>query len=77
MVDRRIRAASAGLAAAGASLAALGPGATLARGYAIVRAGMGGAILRDPADAPAGTALRVTLAGGTLAATSDGPADGA
>jgi len=77
VVDRRIRAASAGLAAAGASLAALGPGATLARGYAIVRAGMGGAILRDPADAPAGTALRVTLAGGTLAATSDGPADGA
>jgi exodeoxyribonuclease VII large subunit len=74
MVDRRLRAASASLAATGASLGALGPGATLARGYAIVRGGREGAILRDPADAPAGTPLRMTLAGGTLAATSDGPA---
>ncbi len=73
-VDRRLRAASASLAAARASLGALGPGATLARGYAIVRGGHEGAILRDPAEAPAGTSLRLTLAGGTLAATSDGPA---
>jgi exodeoxyribonuclease VII large subunit len=76
-VDRLLRAASATLAATGASLGALGPGATLARGYAIVRDGPGGRILREPADAPAGTPLRVTLSGGTLAATSDGPADGA
>jgi exodeoxyribonuclease VII large subunit len=74
IVDRRLRAASASLAAAGASLGALGPGATLARGYAIVRGGREGGILRDPAEAPAGTSLRVTVAGGTLAATSDGPA---
>ena len=72
-IDRRRRAAAAPLAAAGATLGALGPGATLARGYAIVRDGREGAILRDPADAPAGTPLRVTLAGGALAATSDGP----
>ena len=75
MLDTRLRAAAAALAAARASLAALGPGATLARGYAIVRAGREGAILRDPGEAPAGTPLRVTLAGGTLAATSDGPAE--
>ncbi len=72
-LDARLRHASAGLAAAGASLAALGPDATLARGYAIVRGGLDGAILRDPAEAPVGTRLRVTLAGGALAATSDGP----
>ena len=72
-LELRLQRASAGLAAATASLAALGPGATLERGYAIVRRGQDDAILRDPADAPAGTSLRVTLAGGTLAATSDGP----
>ncbi|HYO44183.1 MAG TPA: exodeoxyribonuclease VII large subunit [Candidatus Limnocylindrales bacterium] len=77
IVDARLRAAAAALVAARASLGALGPGATLARGYAIVREGRegrDGAILRDPTDAPAGTPLRVTLARGTLAATSDGPA---
>jgi exodeoxyribonuclease VII large subunit len=72
-LELRLQRASAGLAAATASLAALGPGATLERGYAIVRRDQDDAILRDPADAPAGTSLRVTLAGGTLAATSDGP----
>jgi exodeoxyribonuclease VII large subunit len=77
LVDRRLQAASAALAASAAALGALGPGATLARGYAIVRAAPDGAILRDPAEAPSGTPLRVTLAGGTLAATSDGPAGAA
>jgi exodeoxyribonuclease VII large subunit len=72
-LELRLQRASAGLASATASLAALGPGATLERGYAIVRRGQDDAILRDPADAPAGTSLRVTLAAGTLAATSDGP----
>ncbi len=73
-LEGRLQRAAAGLAATTASLAALGPGATLERGYAIVRRDRDDAILRDPADAPAGTSLRVTLAGGTLAATSDGPA---
>ncbi len=71
--DGRLRAATLGLAETRASLAALRPGATLDRGYAIVRQGGDGSILRDPADAPAGTPLQVTLAGGALAATSDGP----
>ncbi len=73
-VDARVRGASAGLAAAAASLAVLGPQATLSRGYAIVRRAADGAILRDPVAAPAGTSLRLTLAEGTLAATSDGSA---
>ncbi len=76
LVDGRLRGAAAFLAAVSASLGAVGPEATLSRGYAIVRGGAEGTILRDPADAPAGTALRVTLAGGALAATSDGPVDG-
>jgi exodeoxyribonuclease VII large subunit len=66
---------SAGLAAAGASLAALAPQATLDRGYAIVRRGSDGAIVRQPADAPAGTPLALSLADGTLAATSEGGVD--
>ena len=51
----------------------LGPQATLDRGYAIVRRRGDGAIVRRPDDAAAGTTLRISLADGTLAATSDGP----
>ncbi len=75
VVDRRIRAASAGLATAASALAALGPQATLDRGYAIVRRAGDGAIVRDPAGAITGTRLSLALSRGTLAATSDGPAD--
>ncbi len=74
VVEARLAAASGGLAAAGASLAALGPQATLERGYAIVRRAGDGVILRDPASAPSGTPLVVALAAGSLAATSRGPA---
>jgi len=74
VIDARLAAASGSLASAGASLAALGPQATLERGYAIVRRAGDGAILRDPASAPSGTPLVVALAAGTLAATSRGPA---
>jgi exodeoxyribonuclease VII large subunit len=73
VVAARLGSAAAGLASASASLVALGPQATLERGYAIVRRGEDGVILRDPAAAPAGTSLLVALAGGLLAATSDGP----
>jgi exodeoxyribonuclease VII large subunit len=76
VVDGRLASASSGLAAAAASLAALGPQATLDRGYAIVRRQADGAIVRLPADAPAGTPLRLALADGSLAATSDGPEGG-
>jgi exodeoxyribonuclease VII large subunit len=71
-VQARLGAASSSLAALGASLAALDPDATLRRGYAVVRRLADGAILRAPADAPAGARLRISLADGELAATSDG-----
>ena len=57
--------------AAAAALAVLGPQATLERGYAIVRRAADGAIVRDPAEAPAGTRLAIRLARGELRATVD------
>ncbi|MGM7697538.1 exodeoxyribonuclease VII large subunit [Microbacterium sp. A84] len=54
-----------------ASLRALSPAATLARGYAIAHL-EGGVILRDAADAPAGSALTITVDRGTLSARSEG-----
>ncbi|WP_426184248.1 exodeoxyribonuclease VII large subunit [Microbacterium sp. TWP3-1-2b2] len=54
-----------------ASLRALSPAATLARGYAIAHLD-GGVILRDAADAPAGAALTITVDRGSLAARSEG-----
>ena len=59
------------LATAGAALAVLGPQATLDRGYAIVRRSTDGAIVRAPADAPAGTRLDLRVAGGSLPARSE------
>ncbi len=62
-----------------ARLATLGPAATLARGYAVVQtigAAGSAAVLRSVDDAPAGTALRVRVGDGAIAATSEGPADG-
>jgi exodeoxyribonuclease VII large subunit len=51
-----------------ASLTALGPAATLARGYAIVQRGddVGAPVLRHPDDAAPGDPLRVRLADGAL-----------
>lgn len=54
-----------------ASLRALSPAGTLARGYAIAYL-PGGVILRDAAQAPDGTELTVTLDTGSLAARSLG-----
>lgn len=54
-----------------ASLRALSPAATLARGYAIAHL-EGGVILRDAVDAPAGTSLTITVDRGSVAAVSDG-----
>lgn len=54
-----------------ASLRALSPAATLARGYAIAHRD-GGIILRDAAEAPAGTAITITIDRGSLAARSEG-----
>lgn len=55
-----------------ARLTALGPAATLSRGYAVVQRvdGTGGpVVLRSVADAPDGTALRIRLPDGALHAT--------
>ncbi len=58
-----------------ASLRALSPGATLARGYAIATAVDGG-IVRDSGQAPAGTRLVITVAHGSIAAVSAGATGG-
>ena len=55
-----------------ASLRALSPGATLARGYAIAHT-EGGVIVRDATLTPAGTDVIVTVAEGSFAARSEGP----
>jgi exodeoxyribonuclease VII large subunit len=54
-----------------ASLRALSPGATLARGYAIAHLD-GGVIVRDAAQAPPGTGVVVTVGRGSFAARSEG-----
>jgi exodeoxyribonuclease VII large subunit len=70
---QRVASARALLDASAAALAVLGPQATLDRGYAIVRRSTDGAIVREPGEAPPGTALAVRVAGGELAATSTEP----
>ncbi|GAA4267724.1 exodeoxyribonuclease VII large subunit [Frondihabitans peucedani] len=52
-------------------LRALSPESTLRRGYSIAQLPSGG-VLRDAAEAPVGTPLLLTLASGTLGATSTG-----
>ncbi|MEO9016709.1 MAG: exodeoxyribonuclease VII large subunit [Mycobacterium sp.] len=61
-----------------ARLATLGPAATLARGYAVVQTvGTAGPhVLRSVEDAAAGTRLRIRVADGAIAATSEGRVDG-
>jgi exodeoxyribonuclease VII large subunit len=75
-VAGRLRLERGRLSTASAALGALGPEATLARGYAIVRRAADGAIVRDPAESPAGTRLRLRVARGELAARAEGDADG-
>jgi exodeoxyribonuclease VII large subunit len=67
----RVAGARAALDASAAALAVLGPSATLERGYAIVRLEPDGAIVRDPAEAPGGSSLRIRVARGDIAATVD------
>jgi exodeoxyribonuclease VII large subunit len=70
VLRRRLERGRSTLAAAGGRLDALGPGATLARGYAIVARTDDGLIVRDPAEAPVGTRLRLRVARGELPAVS-------
>lgn len=67
----------AALERSSAALAALGPQATLDRGYAIVRRRSDGAIVRGPEQAPAGERLAVRVARGELGATVDSEAGAA
>jgi len=70
LVARRASLARAELATAAAGLGALGPGATLERGYAIVRRVADGRVIRDPGDAASGTALAIRVARGEFPATA-------
>lgn len=70
-VGRQLDAAGRQTSELRASLRALSPAATLARGYAIAHRD-GGVILRDAAEAPAGAALTITLERGSVGARSDG-----
>ena len=76
LADRAVEHRTRELAQQHARLTALSPKATLDRGYAIAQLveadGSAGAVLRDPAGAPAGSQIRVSLAAGRLAATSLG-----
>ncbi|WP_300265585.1 exodeoxyribonuclease VII large subunit [Microbacterium sp.] len=69
-VMRQLDVASRNTGELRASLRALSPAATLARGYAIAH--RDGIILRDAADAPTGTAITITVDRGSIAARSEG-----
>ena len=69
----RLGSARASVDAAVAALGALGPQATLERGYAIVRRTRDGRIIRDPAETPVGERLAIRVARGDVAATVDRP----
>jgi exodeoxyribonuclease VII large subunit len=71
LIDRQIERAHTGLGELASQLRALSPQRTLERGYAIAQLPDGRA-LRDAAQAPPGTRLRLTLAVGKVAATADG-----
>jgi exodeoxyribonuclease VII large subunit len=71
LAARHVARSRAELSASAAALGVLGPQATLDRGYAIVRRTVDGSVVRDPAQAPAGTPLRLRVAGGELPATAD------
>jgi exodeoxyribonuclease VII large subunit len=68
MIAGRTALAGGQLAAASAALGALGPGATLGRGYAIVRRAVDGRVVRDPIEAVPGTGLLIRVARGEFAA---------
>lgn len=67
----RVERAEQEVAHMAAHVRSLSPQATLDRGYAVVTAA-GGTIVRDPAQAPAGTHLRLRVGGGMLGAVSEG-----
>lgn len=70
LVERAIDRESIRTAELRGQLRALSPQGTLDRGYAIAQLA-GGAVLRSPEEAPDGTTLRITVAGGSLTAVAD------
>jgi exodeoxyribonuclease VII large subunit len=75
LTDARLAAARAGMERNFAALSALGPQATLDRGYAVVRRRSDARIVRGSDEAPAGQRLIVQVARGEFAATADGDED--
>ncbi|WP_248151216.1 exodeoxyribonuclease VII large subunit [Microbacterium aoyamense] len=73
-IDRALDVAHRQTAELRATLRALSPASTLARGYAIAHLA-DGVIVRDAAQAPSGTPVVVTVGEGSFAARSDGPID--
>ncbi|KTR86293.1 exodeoxyribonuclease VII large subunit [Leucobacter chromiiresistens] len=77
LADRAVEDRRRALVEARGRLTALSPRATLERGYAIAQivdgSGAAGAVLRDPAEAPTGTAIRLSLADGSLDAVAAEP----
>jgi exodeoxyribonuclease VII large subunit len=71
-VEGYLAAARMELGRSHAALAALGPQATLDRGYAIVRRTADGVVVRDPAETPDGTELAIRVAFGEIAARANG-----
>ncbi|KRA23857.1 exodeoxyribonuclease VII large subunit [Microbacterium sp. Root61] len=71
IIDRRLDVQTRRTGELRATLRALSPASTLARGYAIAHM-PGGVIVRDATQAPAGTPLIVTVGRGSLAARSEG-----
>ncbi len=74
LIDRQLERASTGITELTAQLRALSPQRTLLRGYAIAQLPDGRA-LRDAAEAPSGTALKITVAKGAVTATVDDHVD--
>ncbi|WP_322411863.1 exodeoxyribonuclease VII large subunit [Microbacterium invictum] len=74
VVDRALHTAERATAELRASLRALSPASTLARGYAIAQ-GEDGRVVRDATAAPAGTKLVITVERGIIAARSEGVSD--
>lgn len=69
LVGRRVDRETTRVAELRGQLRALSPQGTLDRGYAIVQTAAG-YVVTEPAEAPEGTALRLTVSGGSLAATA-------